>query len=384
MLISGSMKTEKTVLTLTIILYFIVFLLPTSIQVRLFPVSINYILFGTYILFFSYKIKFVVTKWNYPVILLLLWSIIGLIYAPDKLNGMKQVLSFVILVLLSIRVTYLYSDSDLFTLVKILSIICILYLIESYLTLNTLRDWEGAYIGISENRHNTSFLLGFMSILNLTSFIKTQNIFLKVTTILIVVICNYFIIETTSRIGFLCQLLFLVIIFPHFIRSLSLISNIIVFGIVFSVAFYVINLDSAQDYISYSLERGATGRDGINASLMKYIDFNGGLFYLFGYGFGSLEYYSYLSELFIRDANNLVATVFIMGVIGLILFFIIFVKMILFYILNIDDISKVLCCAVFFSIFLIPSETTWFNYNYLYTIIMYILYMFLDNKKYSS
>ncbi|WP_261824635.1 hypothetical protein [Vibrio neonatus] len=375
------MKIEKNILLVVLILFFMTFLLPTSMQRELFPVSINYILFGSYIILFGYRMKFHLTRVNYPIYILIILSTLSIIYSPTKIDAIKQVVSLVLVFIIGIRVSELVSENDFFNLIKILSYVCLIYLVLSYLTLSSLRDWENAYIGISENRHNSSFLYGFMAILNFINIAKFNNKIMKTFSIALIIGCNYFIIETTSRIGFLTQIIFLLFLSPYIIRSYSPFGRILLLLSTCFLVSFLLSVDAVQEYIIFAAERGMTGRDGINSVLLEYLNYNGGLFYLFGYGFGSLEYYSYLSDLFIRDANNIIAILFVLGFFGLISFIILFLKLSYHYILHLDSFNETALSAVFFSIYLIPSETTWLNFNYLYTFFMYIIYLYILRYK---
>ncbi len=361
-------------MAVVIYLYFALNLLPHTMQLDLFPVSINYILFGFFILCTFHRYKLSITKDTYPMMLLVLLSITSIAYAPDKLDAVKQVLSLIFVCLIGMRASNIFTAGNITLLIKSFSLLCVVYVIISFFTLSILRDWEGAYIGLSGNRHNSSFLLGLMALINIVNLVNFRALLFKLLSLSLFFLCNYIIFETTARIGYFLQIVFLIFFIPYFIVSSSkLVKSLIIFFLVCSFIF-LLSLDSVQEYIIFSIERGATGRNEINEVLLDFLSFHGGLFYLFGFGFGSLEHYSLLSKLFIRDANNIIAALFTLGGLGVWLYILIFYKMIRFYFSNLFCLEKIIYSTFFFAIFLIPSETTWFNFNYVYTFFMYFFY----------
>lgn len=371
------MKIKKETLYLYMLnIYFITSLFPSDIRAKIFPISINYILFS--MLFFlnlnDIKKMMIIPRVFTPIILIFLFYTLSITYTPDKQNGLKQLVSlFLLLYVLLFSYKYIKIDQSILIL-KSCAIVGVIYLIPSYLTTNTLVDYQNLYIGLSGNRHNSSFIYGFITITMIAYYLFKPESKLNFLFLISALIYQYLIFITKARIGFFIEFLFLLLIFTHYTANKKNFSLKISVIILICTVIYLISLTTTyiQDYYEYTISRGTTGRDEINRSLYSYQFNQSYLTIIFGFGIGSLEYFSHLSESFIRDANNIVATVFSIGLIGLLPYFTIFTLLISSIYSKKNNIYTVIFSCLALSIFLIPSETTWINFNDYQTVYMYI------------
>ncbi|WP_045374106.1 hypothetical protein, partial [Vibrio campbellii] len=339
--------------------------------------SINYIIFTPLLLITvtSYNIRTFPREIGFLLSVLIV-SAMGVFYAPDKASFAKQWLSLLILCYTCLVVYLNLSKIDWAKLLELMFWVGAIYTLLSFVSVNKLVDYTGAYVGISENRHNTSLAIGFLSVSSFAMLKLNRSSVIRFFGLAIIAINQYLIYVTTARVGYFLEFTFILMLLPYYmIRKSSAIKNILLVAIAITVCVYVLYAglgDELSVYLEKSIDRGSTGRGEINSALLYELISNGPLFILNGFGIGALEANANLTEHFIRDSTNVVATMFTIGIIGLFFYVIFFIKLVICIIYEKSDEYSVLLAALALCIFLIPSETTWLNYNDFTTFFMYL------------
>ncbi|MBD3724693.1 MAG: oligosaccharide repeat unit polymerase [Arcobacter sp.] len=368
------------------ILFFTVFLIYTTVFLFLtqknpefFPVSINYIAFGIFFLMTIYHSKLLVKvpKSMLMIVLIFFMFTVSVLYGPDKLMAVKQWIS---LFLLYYILLFIYAFLDVAYAKSILLsvlLISIVYIVLSVNFYNQNLDYQGMYIGLTGNRHNTSMIFGVFASIAIATMLLYQSKITYFIAIIAVMALQILIFLTWARIGFFVELIFLLFMIPYFLTAIRykyLKYSFIVVGIIIATLafFYLRQFYMIEEYINNAIERGTTGRTSIDTALFNWQAQNGWLLFALGFGIGSLEHYAYLSDLFIRDTNNITGIIFVIGMIGFLLYFLLFLQLMIILKNNIKNKESYVFASLALSIFLVPSETSWQNFNYFTTVFMYI------------
>lgn len=368
------------------ILFFTVFLIYTTVFLFLtqknpefFPVSINYIAFGIFFLMTIYHSKLLVKvpKSMLMIVLIFFMFTVSVLYGPDKLMAVKQWIS---LFLLYYILLFIYAFLDVAYAKSILLsvlLISIVYIVLSVNSYNQNLDYQSMYIGLTGNRHNTSMIFGVFASIAIATMLLYQSKITYFIAIIAVMALQILIFLTWARIGFFVELIFLLFMIPYFLTAIRykyLKYSFIVVGIIIATLafFYLRQFYMIEEYINYAIERGTTGRTSIDTALFNWQAQEGWLLFALGFGIGSLEHYAYLSDLFIRDTNNIAGIIFVIGMIGFLLYFLLFLQLMIILKNNIKNKESYVFASLALSIFLVPSETTWQNFNYFTTVFMYI------------
>ncbi|MBD3807999.1 MAG: hypothetical protein IE880_04700, partial [Epsilonproteobacteria bacterium] len=251
------------------------------------------------------------------------------------------------------------------------------YIVLSVNFYNQNLDYQGMYIGLTGNRHNTSMIFGVFASIAIATMLLYQSKITYFIAIIAVMALQILIFLTWARIGFFVELIFLLFMIPYFLTAIRykyLKYSFIVVGIIIATLafFYLRQFYMIEEYINNAIERGTTGRTSIDTALFNWQAQNGWLLFALGFGIGSLEHYAYLSDLFIRDTNNITGIIFVIGMIGFLLYFLLFLQLMIILKNNIKNKESYVFASLALSIFLVPSETSWQNFNYFTTVFMYI------------
>ncbi|MBB1275946.1 hypothetical protein [Pseudoalteromonas sp. SR43-3] len=360
----------------------IILFVPMEYRVNVLPVSINYIIFSVFIIvnisLASDYIK--LYRQLVPMSLIVLLFTLSLVYAPNNYDALVQLISLLLLYFLMLYIFTYFKSNDVVKLIRILFYLGVIYSLASLITVDKLVDYQGHFVGLASNRHNTSLIFGFFCIISFIVLMKSQYFLERLISIFNFFLFQYLIFVTSARVGFFLELvfflfllLFLLLVKKNIIVKLAVLSTVI-FGLLI-MSFYLLEIDEISNYIDSAIKRGSTGRDEINQALSLYQSKYNFIFSVLGFGIGALESHRHLSEHFIRDSNNLTAVVFCIGYIGLILYFLLFASVIKVLIRNINTKSlgnSYLYTSFILSIALIPSETIWLNFNEFVTVFMYL------------
>lgn len=365
----------KTININYLILYLYIDFLTYQTRLINSPISSNVILFSILGLLFIQNINF--TKYNKNIflfILLLLFSILTFFITPNKLVGFKEIVSLGSLIVFVYIILYRQINYKYFnTFLKYIIIFGILYIFISVIFFKGLLDYKGEFEGLMHNRHNVSSLLGIYGVFILVYLFSKKKFYLYIFLFPFLLLDLYLIFYSYARSGFFIIMVFLIFIIIIKLYKTSIMNNMIFFISLFLISLYFIPILLQNKYIIYAMNRGLTGRNEIASSLLNYMYLHNYTFFI-GSGIGSLDTLGKsLTTMSVRDVNNIVGVLFEYGIIGLSLFFSIFI--IYFYKLFIlikyskkIDYLLLVPLPIIFDV----SETSWLNFNNFSTIIMYV------------
>lgn len=314
-----------------------------------------------------------------PLISFILYSLLSILIAPDKIEGMQRNISILTLFLFLIFIFYQNVNRDNFNkTIKLLKYTGTAFIIISLIFIDNFYDYKGEFIGIVKNKHNVSMLLSFYMIIIIASLSTSPKFSNFVFFIPIIICAAYLLINTYSRIGyfiliiyFLVQGLFLTI------RLKKQYIFLIFFILVFTSSFIIDTLKVvfSLEYFVYLFERGFSGRDVINSVLINYV-FENPLNFIVGCGAGCLEITGakILDGHNGRDASSIVGIIFEYGLIGLcmiISYITIYLCAVYKYLIKLNNTDYVVLIPI--PLILIPSETILINFNSFITIITFTL-----------
>jgi O-antigen ligase len=358
-----------------LILYLYGSLITYQSQLLSLPISFSLLLFSAVSILFIQTIDFFKYKKSiFLFIVLALFSVETLMITPNKMEGIKRLISLGAMIIFIYIILYrqfdkTYIEKFLFHSVIIGSI----YVIASYLMFDSLLDYKEEFEGFMHNRHNISALLGIYFVLTLSFLIKKKKFYLLVLCLPFLYLYLYLIFFSFGRIGFFIIGLFIVILLFIYLYKAKLYIKILFFTILVISVIYGLSSALENAYIVCAIERGLTGRDEIADALLGYLQLHPSNF-LVGFGIGSLDVIGRsLTDMAVRDVNNIVGTIFEYGLIGLFLFLTIFVNYIYKMIVvlkNENSIDPIILIPIV--ILSVPSETTWLNFNNFETILMYV------------
>jgi hypothetical protein len=352
---------------------------------NILPIHINYILIGSiFFLFFIIKNKIHLTMDRYYLSIVVVWlyNIISIFYTTDFIFGIKA------LIILSIIVYSffflfkpLYNEKNIQLLIIIIAIINIIYLLLQFINIENNYNHNGLiFVGMEGNRHNLSLHVAFSIMILFNLFYHISSYIIKFLSIIFIFFSFYILFLSFGRAGILILFIYFFIILISFLNSVKLLYKyiFIVFLTIVIVSVMYFYLQVENNLISWSLERGLTGRDIIQNKLLNLLNSNP-ISWFTGFGIGSID--GYVLSAFpnkvgmsIKDAGNVYSLLIQYGTIGLVLYgtFIIYYIKSLFIIFKNKYKYRYFLLIPLPFLFL-PSDSLLIGYSHIITIMMYLI-----------
>jgi len=365
-----------------LVMYCILNVLTYQLVLISLPLSLNIIIFPLYITiyFFSNRNVEIImySKTVFLMVLICIYILFSIVYGYNLIEALEKIITFEVTMIFIFIILYKKIDESYINFfLKYIFYLASFYIVLSFLMFDSLLDYKGDFDGFIKMTHNISFLLSIYFIIIVSFLKKQESFFYTIIGIPILLIDLYLIYASYGRIGFavigiyiLTICIFYYIKFDFYIKIMYLIISTL-----FLIYLYFKYFSSIleNDYLLYILERGLTGRDEITNILVDF--FMNNIFVIFiGFGIGSLDSLGTgLMPYAVHDTNNIVGTLFELGIIGLALFLSFFGTYIyqVYKIVKYDIKMDYLLFIPMPMIFNI-SETTWINVTTFESIISYV------------